>query len=219
MTERSRLARELHDSVTQLLYSVTLYAEAAAEQLDSGETKTAAAHLRELRDTAQEALREMRLLIFELHQPALETDGLAAALQARLDAVETRGGMHSELQVDGNERISQGIRAELYNIAQEALNNALKHAHADRVRIHIRFEAEGAEMEVSDDGVGFEPVLDRSGGGFGISGMKERAQRIGGSLWIESAPGKGTKVTVRVPVTPNGTLNQKEPGAARGETE
>ncbi len=97
--ERSRLARELHDLVTQLLYSVTLYAEAAAELLRSGETETAAGHLRELRDTAQEALREMRLLIFELHRPALGKGGLAAALQARLDAVETRGGMHAELKL------------------------------------------------------------------------------------------------------------------------
>ena len=87
--------------VSQLLYSVTLYAEAAAELLDTGETVIAAEHLRELRDTSQEALREMRLLIFELHRPALGKGGLTGALQARLDAVETRGGMHAELLVEG----------------------------------------------------------------------------------------------------------------------
>ena len=201
-TERSRLARELHDSVTQLLYSVTLYAEAAAELLDSGESETAAGHLRDLRDTAQEALREMRLLIFELHRPELEKGGLAAALQARLDAVERRGGMHAELSVDGIEQISRSIQAELYNIAQEALNNALKHAHAKSIRIQLRFEPAETVMEISDDGVGFEPPIDGKGGGFGIPGMQERSQKIGGKLQIKSEVGKGTSVIVKVPVNP-----------------
>jgi signal transduction histidine kinase/streptogramin lyase len=210
MTERSRLARELHDSVTQLLYSVTLYAEAAAELLTSGEIETAAGHLRELRDTAQEALREMRLLIFELHRPALEKSGLAAALQARLDAVESRGGMHAELVVEGSEQIARPVQAELYNIAQEALNNALKHAHANSVVIHLRFGEEATEMEIIDDGVGFEPGEDRTSGGFGIPGMQERSQKISGALQINSAPGKGTSVIVRVAV------NAKEQASLRG---
>lgn len=197
-TERTRLARELHDSVSQLLYSVTLYAEAAAALLDEGETAIAVGHLRELRDTAQEALREMRLLIFELHRPEIGKDGLTGALQARLDAVETRGGMHTELLVEGNEQLPRPIQEELYNIAHEALNNALKHAHANNVSIHLRFEEAEAEMEVYDDGVGFEEAVERMGGGFGISGMRERAQKIGGTLQIESAPGKGTKVSIRV---------------------
>jgi signal transduction histidine kinase/ligand-binding sensor domain-containing protein len=219
VTERSRLARELHDSVTQLLYSVTLYAEAAAELLRSGETETAADHLRELRDTAQEALREMRLLIFELHRPSLEKGGLAGALQARLDAVETRGGMHSELQVEGTEQLSRTTQAELYNIGQEALNNALKHAHANSVSIRLRFTDEETELELRDDGVGFEPASNLSGGGFGISGMKERAQRIGGTLQIESAPGQGTKVNVRVPVSLPSNSNEDVPGVTRGKME
>ena len=218
-TERSRLARELHDSVTQLLYSVTLYAEAATELLDSGETETATSHLRDLRDTAQEALREMRLLIFELHRPTLGEGGLAGALQARLDAVETRGGMHAELLVEGNEQISRPVQAELYNIAQEALNNALKHAHANSVQIHLRFGEAETEMELSDDGVGFEPPMDGMGGGFGIPGMMERSQKIGGTLQIDSAPGKGTSVVVRVPINPRERPTQTGAGFPQGETE
>jgi signal transduction histidine kinase len=179
---------------------VTLYAEAAAELINSGETATAVEHLHELRDTAQEALREMRLLIFELRRPALEKSGLAAALQARLDAVETRGGVHAELQVEGGEHLPAAVQAELYNIIQEALNNVLKHARAKSVSIRLRFEGAGADVEVSDDGVGFEPSAGRLAGGFGIAGMKERAQKIGGTLEIESAPGKGTKVSVRVSI-------------------
>jgi ligand-binding sensor domain-containing protein/signal transduction histidine kinase len=203
LAERSRLARELHDSVTQLLYSVTLYAEAASELLNSGDTETAAGHLRDLRDTAQEALREMRLLIFELHRPVLGQGGLAAALQARLDAVERRGGMHADLQVEGKEQIPLPVQAELYNIAHEALNNVLKHAHANAVQIRLRFSNALTEMQISDDGVGFEPALDGSAGGFGIPGMQERAQKIGGTLRIESAPGHGTRVSLKVPPMPH----------------
>jgi signal transduction histidine kinase len=217
--ERSRLARELHDSVAQLLYSVTLYAEAAAELLDSGETQTAAAHLRELRDTAQEALREMRLLIFELHRPALEKSGLAAALQARLDAVERRGGMVAELLVEGSEQLPPQIQAELYNIAQEALNNALKHAHANSIRIHLQFNQSETEMEISDDGVGFEPGMGGTTGGFGIPGMRERSQKIGGTLQIDTSLGKGTSIVVRVSVHPREGPSQTGTGPPERETE
>jgi ligand-binding sensor domain-containing protein/signal transduction histidine kinase len=210
-TERSRLARELHDSVTQLLYSVTLYAEAAAELLATGETETAAGHLRELRDTAQEALREMRLLIFELRRPALGQGGLAAALQARLDAVERRGGMQAELIVEGKDQLSRLVQAELYNIAQEALNNALKHARANHVHIRLIFGETVTEMEIGDDGVGFKPNGDHPGGGFGISSMNERSHKIGGTLQIESSPGNGTRLTVRVP---HDTNNHSEPGGS-----
>lgn len=211
--ERGRLARELHDSVTQMLYSVTLYAEAASELLASGDTGTATSHLHELRDTAREALREMRLLIFELHRPALEHGGLAAALQARLEAVETRGGIKANLVVEGSEQIPRPIQAELYNIAHEALNNALKHAHAGSVQIHLRFEEDATEMEVSDDGKGFDPSAEGLGGGFGIPGMQERAKKIGGTLQIVSAPGKGTRVIVRVPASPRSFSNQAETAA------
>jgi ligand-binding sensor domain-containing protein/signal transduction histidine kinase len=212
MTERSRLARELHDSVTQLLYSVTLYAEAAAELLSSGETETATGHLRDLRDTAQEALREMRLLIFELHRPTLEQGGLAGALQARLEAVEKRGEMQVQLQVEGNEQITRPVQVELYNIAYEALNNTLKHAHTDSVRVRLRFGEDATEMEICDYGKGFDPTAEGQGGGFGIPGMQERARKIGGTLQIESAPGKGTCVSVIVPVNPNMPTDQAVAG-------
>ena len=138
--------------MTQSLYSVTLYAEAAARLLTAGQHAEAADHLRELRDTAQEALREMRLLIFELRPPALEKSGLVAALQARLEAVEGRGGMQTELQVEGAheaDRVPLAIQEELYQIAREALNNVLKHAHAQHVRVHVQFKDTATCLEVS----------------------------------------------------------------------
>jgi signal transduction histidine kinase len=203
MAERNRLARELHDSVTQSLYSVTLYAEAAARLLTAGQHTEATHHLRELRDTAQEALREMRLLIFELRPPALEKSGLVAALQARLEAVEGRGGMLTELQVEGAQeadRVPLIIQEELFQIAREALNNVLKHAHALHVRVQVQFSDTVACLEVSDDGVGFDPVQIRERGGLGLPGMKERAQKIGADLQIRSDRGKGTSVRAMVRV-------------------
>lgn len=197
--ERTRLSRELHDSVTQSLYSATLYAEAAARLLAAGDSATAAGHLRELRTTAQEALREMRLLIFELNPPILEKGGLAGALQMRLDAVEARGGMPVAFEVDGAEHLTPAVRQELYQVAQEALNNVLKHARAQHVRLRLEFRENATRLEVSDDGIGFDPRQAREGGGLGLRGMKERVQRIGGTLRIRSSPGGGTSVLVRVP--------------------
>ena len=196
LAERSRLARELHDSVTQSLYSVTLYAEAAARLLTTGEMTRAAEHLRSLRDTSQDALREMRLLIFELRPPALEKTGLAEALRARLKAVEGRGGMVADLRVEGAENLPLAVQQELYQIAQEALNNVLRHAHAQHVTVSLAFGADFTRLEVADDGVGFDPVTAGEGGGQGLRGLRERAQRLGASLAVESEEGKGTRLSV-----------------------
>jgi len=197
--ERSRLARELHDSVTQSLYSITLYAEAVARMLTTGAGSEAVEHLHELRDTAQEALREMRLLIFQLSPPALETGGLAGALQVRLDAVEARGGLKVDLQVEGSEHLAPRARRELFHLAQEALNNALKHARARSVRILLDFRGSDIRMEIRDDGCGFAQEAAERGGGLGLRGMRERVEGMGGTLSIESAPGTGTTVRVAVP--------------------
>jgi PAS domain S-box-containing protein len=205
MAERSRLARELHDSVTQSLYSVTMYSEAAARLLTTGQESIAAEYLRDARDTAQEALREMRLLVFELRPLALDESGLAGALQARLDAVEKRGGVQAELRVEGVEGMADAqwlplaVQQELYHIAQEALNNSLKHAGAQHLQVWLQLKGAVARLEISDDGVGFDPMTARDGGGLGLRGMRERVQRIGGRLYIESAPYQGTKVAVEVP--------------------
>ena len=199
MQERGRLARELHDSVTQSLYSVTMYTEAAARLMMAGQAAEAAEHLRDARDTAQEALREMRLMIYQLRPPVLEKGGLAVALQVRLDAVERRGGMRAELIAEGEDRLPPAVQAELHQIAQEALNNALKHAHARQVRVHLHFGDDVTVLRVQDDGVGFDPTAVRPGGGLGVPGMRERAQKIGARLDIVSAPGGGTQVIVEVP--------------------
>jgi signal transduction histidine kinase len=212
MAERHRLSRELHDSVTQQLYSVMLYAEAAARLLMAGDTTTATEHLGELRDTAQEALREMRLLIFELRPLALDKIGLASALQARLDSVEVRGGMQTELRVDGVQdpaRVPRAVEEELYHIAQEALNNVLKHSHARHVRVHLCFSDTETALEICDDGIGFAEA-EMHEGGLGLSSLQERAAKIGGTLEIASTPGGGTTIRVQVRAVGTGASRLEE---------
>ena len=196
--ERNRLARDLHDSVTQALYGVTLYSEAAARQLVSGEADMVADHLSEIRTTAQESLREMRLLIFELRLPALRTEGLAAALQARLESVESRVGLETVLRVEGDSKLTPDLEEELYRIAQEALNNTLKHAHASSVSVVLHHNDRIVSLSIEDDGVGFDPSEARVQSGFGLKGMEERVAQLGGKLTVRSNPGEGTRIEVEV---------------------
>ena len=198
MKERNRLARDLHDSVTQALYGIALYAEAASRQLSWGQVSTTAEHLLDIRATAQESLREMRLLVFELRLPMLKNEGLAAAIQARLDAVEARVGMKTEFQVQGEHRLGSEVEEGLYRIAQEALNNALRHAQARNVSVRLGKDGHLATLEIVDDGIGFDPTAVKDGGGFGLRTMAERAARLDGTLTIESEPGHGTRVWAEV---------------------
>jgi signal transduction histidine kinase len=200
MKERNRLARDLHDSVTQALYGVTLYAEAAARQLASGEPEMAADHLREIRITSQESLREMRLLIFELRLPMLKRDGLAAVLHARLEGVEGRVGLETSFKADGDGRLPPDIEEGLYRIAQEALNNTLRHAQARSVSVSLHRNKETITLEIADDGQGFDPEKVEEHFGFGLRGMEERAARMGGNLEVESSPGQGTRIKVEVSI-------------------
>jgi signal transduction histidine kinase len=196
--ERNRLSRELHDSVTQALYSQTLYAEAAARQLEAGMVDPAIEHLRQLRHTAQQALREMRLLIFELRPSALETDGFAAAVQARLDSVEIRTGIEAEVSIDEQIHLTPEMENDLYWIVQEALNNALKSAQAKKVSVSLSRESNQMILHIADDGVGFDPGISSTAGGLGLRSMHERAEKLGGKLQIEGQPGVGTVVRVEV---------------------
>jgi PAS domain S-box-containing protein len=196
--ERSRLARELHDSVTQALYSVTLYAEATRLALAADKQDVAVENLRELHNMAREAMVDMRMLIFELHPPVLEEEGLVAALQARLAAVESRARLRTQIRVEGERRLPLSLEEALFRIALEALNNVIKHANAQQVIVDLGFEDGTAWLEVTDDGIGFDPVAVRSSGGRGLLGIEERVQRIQGSVAIESAPGDGTTLRVAV---------------------
>jgi signal transduction histidine kinase len=197
--ERQRLARELHDSVTQALYGMTLYAEAMARQLDSDKVELAKEQLQELQNTAQEALREMRLLIFQLRPPDLEKDGLVTVLRNRLEAVEARAGLNMEFRVDHEVRLPLEIEEGLYRIAQEALNNTLKHAASHEVVVSLITEGPTIVLEIRDDGIGFDPEAGLQNAGLGLDGMYERAAEIGGKLMMESTPNAGSTIRVEVP--------------------
>ena len=198
LEERHRLARELHDSVTQSLYGIALYAEAAARALADGDAESAGTNLQDITETTQEALGEMRLLLFELRPPHLQEHGLAVALRSRLQAVEARAGLKTEFDCQGEGRLAPETEQELFRLAQEALNNVLKHAHARHVCVRLDLTGDQVVVEVADDGMGFEPSSPEAEG-YGLPGMRERAERLGGTVEIDSGPGAGTRVRVEVP--------------------
>jgi signal transduction histidine kinase len=196
--ERNRLARDLHDSVAQTLYGLTLQAEAASRQLDGGKLTAVQSKLAEMQESAQQTLLETRLLIYELRPPILERDGLIAALKARLDAVESRSGLIVQQSFPEAINLPAKVETGLYRIAQEALNNVIKHAQADEVKVAVRLGNGRVILQISDDGVGFAPTAGL--GGMGLAGMRERAEQIGGTLHLESEPGRGTGIRVEVEI-------------------
>lgn len=200
LEERQRLARDLHDSVTQAIYGVTLHAEAATRLLSSGDLTTVAQYLRKLQNIAQEALEEMRLLIFELRPPVLDQEGLVAALQARLGAVEGRANLETAFIADDVGRLPPPVEQALYRIAQEALNNSLKHAQAGHITVSLQQQQARVVLEITDDGLGFDPALARERGRLGLRGIEERVAQLGGRLLLTSAPAAGTQIRVEVTV-------------------
>ncbi len=200
MAERARLARDLHDSVTQLLYSVNLFATVGREAYNLNNMAEVNSCLNELSLIAQQALKEMRLLVYELRPSALAQDGLVGALRQRLDAVERRAGVQARLQADTMLDLPRQIEEALYHIAQEALNNTLKHAAATTVTVRVEASDGRVELEVTDNGSGFDPTAGNGQGGLGLISMQERVEKLGGTLTILSTPGGGTKVRVSLEV-------------------
>ena len=200
MEERNRLARELHDSVTQLLYSLTLFAEAGQRMLKAKDFDRAEQYLHRLGETAQQAHKEMRLLIYELRSPVVEEEGLVNALQHRLDTVEKRAGLDACLEIDGNIQLPAIVADGLFRITLEALNNALKHAAATHVSVRLQETNRQITLEVMDNGKGFDPQSVKNGGGLGLANMQERAAQLGGWLEVSSKPGRGTCIIVKLEV-------------------
>jgi signal transduction histidine kinase len=199
--ERNRLARNLHDSVTQSIYSLTLLAEAGQRMIKDGDIQQAESNHFRLREIAQQALQEMRLLVYELRPPqVLHSGGLIGALEQRLEAVERRAGIDARLDVDVEFEIPAEIEVELLHISQEALNNALKHSKASEVVLSLRAYEDNLRLEVEDNGQGFDRELARSKGGMGLTNMGERVEKIGGKLTIQSEIDSGTTIRVIAPI-------------------
>ena len=197
--ERNRLARELHDSVTQTIFGLTLSAQ-AARILQDRDPARASAQLDHLQVLAQKALAEMRALIQQLHPPSIAGEGLVAGLRWLIAERQSHDGLNVELQVYGERRLPVNIEEELFRIAQEALYNIVKHAHTDHALITLNLEdGNRVFMGIEDAGVGFDPARVRSmPGHLGLTSMAERIQALGGTLLIDSEPGKGTRMRVEL---------------------
>ncbi len=200
LAERNRLALELHDVVSQKLFGLVLAAESAITLLDRDRPREARDQVERTQALAREAQDELRSLILELRPPDLARDGLCAALRKHVELV---GGLHPvvvELKLDdglsaGDERRD----LELLRIAQEALQNALRHAAAGRITVRLGTTDGRLALEVTDDGVGFDPTApELRARHLGLTSMHERARRIGGRLEIRSTPGSGATVAVEL---------------------
>jgi PAS domain S-box-containing protein len=200
MEERQRLARELHDSVSQALYSLTLFAEAAQECIQDGKTGAVQRHLDDIDTTAHQALKEMRLMLYELRTTATQDEGLIETLRHRMEAVETRAGVKTRLRTEDLEKLPSHVEEGLQRIAQEALNNTLKHAGATEIAVDIRMIGEDVVIEIADNGQGFDPDNAMAQGGMGLKIMHERAEKLNGRVSVLSRPGEGTSIVITVGV-------------------
>jgi signal transduction histidine kinase len=197
--ERNRLARELHDSVTQRLFALRLTSEAAAGLLEH-DTAAAAAQLERLHELTGEAIEELRAVILALRPATIESEGLAATLAKHVDLLRRAYAREIGLEVAGEPHLPAAAATEVLRIAQEALQNALRHSGAERLAVRLEAGNGRVVLSVADEGEGFDsdsPAL-RSRR-LGLTSMEERARALGGTLEIRSEPGEGTTVRLEVP--------------------
>ena len=194
--ERRRLARDLHDEVNQALTAILLRLEALSQAAPpelSGE-------LVELKRLVNQAMSELLQLARQLRPTALDDHGLLPAMVSQVRRFAAQTGIKADLNTTGeNTPLAPDEEIAVYRIAQEALANIARHAEATLVEVGLRTDANGVELTVRDDGRGFEPNHAAGGAGLGLGGMAERARLVGGELTIESQPGTGTELCLRVP--------------------
>jgi signal transduction histidine kinase len=203
-TERSRLARELHDSLEQVLTGTALQLNAASETIHV-DPSAASEHIEIARSLMRQTRTEVRRSVWDLRAQSLETHDLGQALQK---AAEHLTGSGAELRVTTSGqalRLTDVLENHLLRIGQEAVTNAVKHGNAGRILLHIDFCTDKVTMTVEDNGCGFdsEAAPGVAHGHFGLEGMRERVKRIGGTLELKSSPGEGTKLIVETPLEPH----------------
>ena len=198
LQERQRLARELHDSVSQSLYGISLGAHTAREALES-DPGEAIAPLEYVIALAEAGLAEMRALIFELRPESLATEGLISALTKQVLVLRTRYRLTVEARMGEEPALSLERKHALYRIAQEALHNIVKHAHASTVLLHLDRQDDELVLEFREDGKGFDPAEPFTGH-LGLRSIQERVARLGGTCSIESTPAQGTYLRVCIPI-------------------
>lgn len=197
--ERNRLARDLHDSVTQKIFSLTLTAETALMLLEK-EPDRAANMLGRVQTLAQDALSDMRSLIEDLRPRTAAENGLLPALEKHIAQRKDRDGLHVQLSLEGEATMPGSTEEALFGIVQEALNNVVKHSGVDSAEVSLRMTDSSVRLSIRDDGCGFNlREVEKDPQRLGLVGMKDRAELVGGSLSIESAPGAGTCLTIEIP--------------------
>ena len=202
VAERTRIARELHDSVTQTLFSLSLAAESAAVLGAGPGSEGLTGQLDRVRSLAQLGLDELRELVETLRPAELDRDGVASALRTRVDLLRAVHGVPITLRTGVSRPLDGALARELLKIANEALGNALRHAGEARVSVELTAGADLARLVVADDGAGFDlPGTLRASRRLGLTSMRERAEALGGTLHIDTAPGAGTVVTLEVPLS------------------
>ncbi|MCX6047776.1 MAG: sensor histidine kinase, partial [Chloroflexi bacterium] len=193
--ERNRIARDLHDAVTQTLFSASMIAEVLPRIWQRNQT-VGQQKLQELRELTRGALAEMRTLLLELRPTKLVEIELADLVRQLADAAAGRARVVVTLHTEGQAALPPDVKVAIYRIAQEALNNVAKHARAHRVQIDLHCHPDEITLIVADDGCGFVFGTITSAH-MGLSIMRERSEDIGASLSVESAPGEGTKIAVQ----------------------
>ncbi|MGW1872336.1 GAF domain-containing sensor histidine kinase [Streptomyces sp. NPDC001975] len=197
--ERSRLAHELHDAVSQKLFSLRLTAQAAAALVDRDPSR-AKGEMQQVAALAAEATDELRAAVVELRPAALDEDGLVATLRTQVQVLDRAHGARVTFAASGFRALPAAQEEALLRVAQEALHNALRHSGAEHVDVTVNRRGAGAVLRVTDDGSGFDPHLTRSAGRhLGLVSMRDRASGVGGTLTVESAPGKGTTIEMEAP--------------------
>ncbi|MFF1746563.1 GAF domain-containing sensor histidine kinase [Streptomyces mirabilis] len=197
--ERSRLAHELHDAVSQKLFSLRLTAQAAAALVDRDPAR-AKGELHQVAMLAAEATEELRAAVIELRPAALDEDGLVATLRTQIQVLDRAHSARVTFAGHGVRALPAAQEEAVLRVAQEALHNALRHSGAGRVDVTLEKRGTGTVLRVSDDGSGFEPTAIRAAGRhLGLVSMRDRSSGVGGTLSVESAPGKGTTIEMEVP--------------------
>jgi PAS domain S-box-containing protein len=199
LKERQRLARELHDSVSQALYGISLGAHTALDLFDTDRDKVLEA-LNYVISLTRTGITEMRALIFELRPESLESEGLVVALTKQVEALRARHGVEVELNLCEEPDVPYPVKEVLYRIAQEALQNAIKHARPSRLELRLERLPDCLNLKVRDNGVGFDPQINFPGH-LGLRSMQERAMSVGGTLEITSEIDYGTQVVGQIPIS------------------
>jgi signal transduction histidine kinase len=195
--DRNRLARDLHDSVSQIIFSMRLTAD-AVRILQQRDPSQVPQQLDKLHELAQSALDQMRTMIHELRPSIVAEHGLVPALRHQVTLMERRHGFKVALDISGQPRLSEEEAEQIYHVVEEALNNIVKHAGTDRASLSLRAEGNRVLITVADSGTGFSQDDIDKGKNLGLAGMRERLESVGGSLEIESSPGQGTRIRAEI---------------------